>query len=148
MPFVDVLLSDVELEKIAPIPAGPYVFQLQPGAEYRINPFTSQEELNVRFDVADEDQAGRVAFATYPDPTALSPKTKKPMSWSAQALKKLEIALGTDSLPGEDPKTYLNRVATSAHSRISAQMVQNNYVKNGVTVEQTQFGIFTVAPSA
>jgi hypothetical protein len=147
MGFVDVKVSDIVLEKPAPVPIGDYVFQLQPGAEYRTNPNTNIEELNVRFDVVEGDFAGRPVFVNYPDPTATT-KEGKSLKWSGQALKKLEVALGTDSLPGEDPKTYLNRVASSACARIRASMLDNTYVKNGQTVSNTHFGIFTVSPSA
>ena len=147
MPFVDVTLADVKLDKPSPVPVGTYVFQLQPGAEYRTNPFNNIEELNVRFDVTDGDYAGRPNFVSYPDPTATTAKGKS-MAWSAQALKKLEIALGVDSLPGEDPKTYLNRVATSGNNRITASIIDASYVKDGEKVEKTQFGVFTVSPAA
>jgi hypothetical protein len=147
MPFVDVKLADVELEKPSPVPLGQYIFQLQPGAEYRINPFNNIQELNVRFDVVDGEYAGRPTFVTYPDPTATS-KGGKSLKFSAQALKRLEIALGTDALPGEDSATYLNRVAMSAHARITASIIDASYEKDGVTVPKVQFGIFTVAPAA
>jgi hypothetical protein len=151
MPFTDVKLSDVELEKPASIPIGTYKFKLQPGAQTRVNKFNGVEELNVRFDVAEGEYAGRPVFVNYPDPTAIQQKGKnagKPMAFSAQALKRLEIALGEDSLPGEDPQTYLNRVATSGNSFITAQMVDASYVKNGATVPKFEFGIFTVGAAA
>lgn len=151
MPFTDVTLADVELEKPQSIPAGSYKFKLQPGAQYRTNKFNGVEELNVRFDVAEGDYAGRPVFVNYPDPTAIQQKGKnagKPMAFSAQALKRLEIALGEDSLPGETPADYLNRVATSGNTLISAQMVDATYEKNGVKVPKIDFGIFTVGASA
>jgi hypothetical protein len=147
MPFTDVTLADVELEKPQSIPVGAYKFKLQPGAQYRTNKFNGLEELNVRFDVTEGEYAGRPVFVNYPDPTATT-KDGVSLKWSAQALKKLEIALGEDSLPGEDPQTFLNRVATSGNSLISAQMIDSSYVKNGTKVEQVKFGIFTVGAAA
>ena len=152
MGFEQVLLADVKIEKMPPIPVATYVFQLQPGAQYRINEKKGNlQELNVRFDVVGGELAGRVAWASYPDPTAKD-KNGKSMAWSAQALKKLELALGTDSLPGEDPATYLNRVATSAHNRITADIIPGrNYKDNTTGADKTtdpSFGIFTVAPAA
>lgn len=152
MGFEAVLLADVKLEKMPPIPVGTYTFQLQPGATYRINERKGGlQELNVRFDVVGGELGGRVAWASYPDPTAKDSKGK-PMTWSAQALKVLEIALGTDALPGEDPAMYLNRVATSAHNRVIANVIPGKSYKDNVTGETKEgnpsFGIFTVVGSA
>jgi hypothetical protein len=157
MPFVDVKLAEVEATKPDfTIPVGTYKFKLQPGAEVRINRFRTDysgqplEQLNVRFDVAEGEFAGRVAFATYDDPTALSKKSGEPNAWSAQALKRLEIALGEDSLPGETPEVYLNRVASNGNTFITAAMVDNSYTMKGTDtiVNKTKFGIFTVNAAA
>ena len=151
MPFTDVVLSDIELEKPPSIPLGTYKFKLQPGAQYRTNKYNGVEELNVRFDVAEGDFAGRPVFVNYPDPTAIIKTGKnagKPMAFSAQALKRLEIALGEDSQPGETPADYLNRVATTANSLITAQMIDASYVKDGKTGAKVDFGIFSVSPAA
>lgn len=158
MPFVDVKLSDVELAKPSPIGIGTYTFQLVPGAEYRQNPYSNIEELSVSFSVAEGDHAGRRVFVNYPDPTAVS-KNGKSFKWSEQALKKLEISLGEDSLPGEDPAAFLNRVATSAHARISGRMVAETrmnketgkyepYVREGEVEPRAVFSIFDVGPAA
>ena len=152
MGFEVLTLADVKIDKPAAVPAGKgYVFQLQPGTTTRINPFNQIEELNVRFDVADGEYAGRPVFVSYPDPSALN-KQGKPMSWSAQALKKLEVALGTDALPGEDTVTYLNRVALNAHARITADINPGRTYKDSKTGEEKtadpQFSIFSVSPAA
>lgn len=152
MGFETLVLADVKIEKPSPVPAGKgYVFQLQPGASYRENPYNKIQELNVRFDVTEGEFAGRPVFVSYPDPSALN-KAGKPMSWSAQALKKLEVSLGTDSLPGEDPATYLNRVALNSHARITADILPGKSYKDTKTGEDKegdpQFGIFTVSPAA
>jgi hypothetical protein len=147
MPFVDVRLSDIELEKPSPLGLGTYVFQLLPGAEYRKNKFNDIEELNVSAAVAEGDQSGRRIFFTYPDPTVLSSKGKS-LAWSAQALKKLEIALGTDALPGEDSATYLNRVASSAAARFTGTIAPSKYIREGETDPRPEFNIFSVAPAA
>jgi hypothetical protein len=150
MGFETVVAADVKLEKPQPVPLGHYVFQLQPGASYRINPFNQIQELNVRFDVTEGDFAGRPVFVSYPDPTAVT-KGGKSLAWSNQALKKLEISLGTDALPGEGWADYLNRVAMNAHSRISADIIAGKPYqgKDGNPVPgDPQFGIFTVAAAA
>lgn len=152
MGFETVFIADIKIEKPTPVPAGKgYTFQLQPGASTRENPYNKVQELNLRFDVTDGEFAGRPVFVSYPDPTALN-KEGKPMSWSAQALKKLEVALGTDGLPGEDPVTYFNRVALNHHSRVTADILPGKSYKDKTTGEQKdgdpQFGIFTVSPAA
>lgn len=152
MGFETLVLADVKVEKPSPVPAGKgYIFQLQPGASVRENPYNQIQELNLRFDVAEGEFAGRPVFVSYPDPSAKN-KGGKPMSWSAQALKKLEVALGTDALEGEDSITYFNRVALNAHARITADILPGKAYKDKNTGEEKsgdpQFGIFTVAPAA
>ena len=153
MPFNTVLLADVELDKPQPIPLGTYVFALAPGAAYRESKFNkdaqgnSTQELNVRFVIAEGELAGKGAFVSYPDPTVTSAKGKS-MAWSAQALKKLEIALGVDALAGEDPATYLNRVASNHAARITASIVKDRYIKEGETEPRPVFGIWSVGPAA
>jgi hypothetical protein len=151
MSWENVVLADVKIEKPSPVPAGSYTFTLQPGASYRSNPYNGVTELNVRFDVTGGDHSGRPVFVSYPDPTALN-KEGKPMSWSAQALKKLEIAIGQDSLPGEDTAAYLNRVALNGNARITASLLPGKtYIdkKTGAErVEDPKFSIFDVNPAA
>ena len=147
MGFETVSMSDIKIEKPAPLPIGDYVFQLLPGSEFRTNKYNGLEELNCSAAVADGDFAGRRVFWNYPDPTAVS-KTGKPLTWSAQAMKKLEIALGTDSLPNENPKDYFNRVATAAHNRFSAKLAAGNYTAPGETEPRVEFQIFSVGPAA
>jgi len=150
MGWETVSLSDTQLEKPSPVAPGTYVFALQPGARYRTNKYNNIEELNVRFDVTEGDFAGRPMFVNYPDPTAVN-KQGKPLAWSAQALKKLEIALGVDALSGEGPAAYLNRVATQG-GRITATVLPGGtYIDNVTGKEKTEdpkFGIFTVQPAA
>jgi hypothetical protein len=151
MGWEQVTMADTKLEKPAPVPQGNYVFTLQPGASYRTNPYNQIQELNVRFDVTEGDFSGRPVFVSYPDPTALN-KAGKPMTWSAQALKKLEIAIGQDALPGEDTAAYLNRVALSGNARVTASMLPGKIYKDKNTgedrTEDPSFGIFTVQPAA
>lgn len=161
MGWETVVLADTKVEKPAPVPVGRYVFTLQPGASYRTNPYNQIQELNVRFDITEGEQAGRPVFVSYPDPTAVSKdkvledgtiKHGKPMTWSAQALKKLEIAIGQDALPGEDTAAYLNRVALNGNARITAPMLPGKvYVDKKTGEKKTEdpsFGIFDIAPAA
>jgi len=161
MGFEQVTLADTKLEKPAPVPPSKYVFQLQPGANYRINQYNGIQELNVRFDVinradGDTEFQGRPVFVTYPDPTAVTKgkdgQPGKSLKWSAQALKKLEISLGVDALPGEDTAAYLNRVALSGSGRITADVLPGKEFTDSKTgakkTGDPDFGIFTVAPAA
>jgi hypothetical protein len=151
MGWEQISLADVSIEKPQPVPAGTYVFTLQPGASYRQNPYNGVAELNVRFDVSEGEFAGRPVFVSYPDPTALN-KEGKPMTWSAQALKKLEISLGQDALPGEDTAAYLNRIATNGNARVVAPLLPGKTYTDKKTglerVEAPKFGIFDIAPAA
>lgn len=150
MPFVDVKLADVELEKPQPLPDGKYTYQLNPGSEYRINKFTGIEELNVSATVTEGDNQGRVSFFKYPDPTHIG-QNGKPFAFSAQALKKLEIALGVDANPGEDSADYLNRVATNYPARFSGVVAPGKPYKDkttGADVTKSEFQIFAVGPAA
>lgn len=150
MSWENVVLADTKIEKPSPVPVGSYIFTLQPGASYRQNPYNNVQELNVRFDVTEGEFSGRPVFVSYPDPTALN-KEGKPLTWSAQALKKLEISIGQDALPGEDTASYLNRVAMNG-ARITAQMLPGRVYKDKNTqadrTEDPKFGIFTVQPAA
>jgi hypothetical protein len=150
--FETVNLNEIELQKPAPLALGDYTFQLMPGAEFRINKYNGIEELNLSAAVAEGDNAGKRVFITYPDPTAVSkPKDGsqgKPLTWSAQAMKKLEIALGVDSLPGENPKDYFNRVANSSSARFGASVIPGRNIQKGETEPRPEFGIFTVRPAA
>src|SRR5712691_11010716 len=135
MGWENVVLADTKIEKPPAIPVGTYVFTLQPGASYKERTFTKADgtsttvkELNVRFDITDGEHAGRPVWVSYPDPTAIDSKGK-PMTWSAQAVKKLEISLGQDALPGEDTVVYLNRVALNGNARITAPLLPGkNYI--------------------
>ena len=150
MSFETLKLADVRLEKPEAIPAGNYVFKLQPGAAERENPFTHVTELNVRFDVVEGEFAGRPSFFAYPDPESLN-KKGKPNTWSAQALKKLEVALGVDAFEGEGTTEYLNRVALNGDARITGSILPGNTYKdkNGLDkVGEPKFGPFSVGPAA
>src|SRR5271170_8442905 len=146
MGFVDVQLSEIQVESSS-LPAGKYVFQLNPGAEYRVGKVSKQEELAVSATVSEGELSGRLAFWQYPDPTVQS-KNGKSQAWSAQAIKKLEVSLGVDSVPGEDPAMYFNRVASNGAARFSGEIITETYVKNGNTESTTKFAIFKVGPAA
>lgn len=148
MGFEVVIAADVKLEKLT-LPVGEYVGVLLPGAEERVNKYNGITELNLSAAVAEGELAGRRVFWTYPDPTAISKKNNKPMDFSSQAMKKLEIALGVDSLPGETFPEYFRRVGSTGSSRFGFTMVPNKYVKDGKEVEgDPAFGIFSVKAAA
>ena len=146
MGFETVIAADVKIERNIP-PVGSYVFQLAPGAEERPNKFNGTMELNLSATVAEGEQAGKRVFWTYPDPTALN-KKGEPLAFSSQAMKKLEIAIGVDALPGETFPEYFRRVG-SQNVRFGGEMLPNKYVKDGKEVEgDPKFGIFSVKAAA
>lgn len=99
-------LKDVKPEQRDEIPVGTYVFELMPGTKY-----DDYNGVSVSAAIVSEgDTRGRRAFFSFPDPTSTS-QAGKPKTWSAQALKKFEIALGIEAEDGESPTEYLNRVA-------------------------------------
>lgn len=152
MGFNEVILADIELEAgPSPIPVGSYVFQLDPGAKYQVNQNSGEESLNLGFTVAEGDLAGRKTWVNYPDPTAITANGKnagKPKTWSKQAMKKLQVALGHDPLPGETPADYFNRIAVGGNARITAQMAPGKFIKEGATEPRVEFNIFSVGPAA
>lgn len=150
MGFELLKLAEVKLEKPEAVPAGNYIFKLQPGAAERVNPYSNVTELNVRFDVVEGEFSGRPVFFAYPDPESLS-KKGKPNTWSAQALKKLEIALGVDAFEGEGTTEYLNRVALNGDARITGSILPGNTYTDKNGAEKTgdpKFGPFSVGAAA
>jgi len=159
MGFVDLKLQDVKLEKPAGPPAGKYVFQLVPTAELRTNKFTGNEELNLSASIAEGDYAGRRVFWTYPDPATIGTNSGKPFTWSAQAMKKLQISLGLDMYDEESLVDYFNRAAMSDNNRFGGALVPETrknketgeyepYIRNGNTEPVNVFSIFSVHAAA
>jgi len=131
--------SDIDLSTVNPafdiVAEGEYVFQLG-GAKWGEND-PARVEANATI-VSEGDQAGRKIFFSYPDPT------KPRCEWSPKALKRLEVAMGEDALPGEDPVTYLNRAAGSKFG---------GRVKHGKTSEEypnprAELNLNSVKPAA
>lgn len=148
MSWSDVKLADVQPESgYAELTPGEFTFALLPGAATRINNFGT-EELVARAACLDVPNQGRQVFLQYPDPSSVNTKTGKKATWSAQALKKLEIALGTDQEDGETPVEYLNRVAGNGHSNFKMSLVENAKEKDGVVIKKVAPALFSVAPAA
>jgi hypothetical protein len=136
---------------------------LLPTAEVRVNKFTQAEELNLSASIAEGDFAGRRVFWTYPDPSSVS-KNGKPFTWSAQAMKKLEISLGLDAFEGESLVDFFNRAANSNSNRFGAALIPETrkdtvegsetygeyipYVRPGETEPRAVFSIFSVKAAA
>ena len=103
--------SNVDLTTVNPameiVPAQEYVFSLG-GAKYGESD-PNRIEVNASI-VTEGDFTGRKIFWSYPDPS------KPKCEWAPKALKRLEMALGVDAEPMEDPVTYLNRAAGSHFS--------------------------------
>ena len=147
MAWEDITLADVKSEDFSQLPLGEFTFALQPGAKLRVNNFGT-EELVIAATIVEGDATGRWVFMQYPDPTSVNSNTGKKQTWSAQALKKLELALGTDSLPGEKPVDYFNRVAGNGHSRFKATIAPANKVRTGELEPRPEIKLFSVAPAA
>ena len=153
MPFTEVILSEIELEKgsYTPIPVGTYIFQLMPGTKLQVSQKTGEESLNLGFSIAEGEYAGRKEWVNFPDPASITVHGKnagKPKTWSAQALKKLQVSIGVDPYPGEDSVTYFNRVATSGNARVTGKIQPANYIKDGATEPENQLSLFSFGPSA
>jgi hypothetical protein len=142
-----VTLKDVKPEGFSEIPFGTYVFALLPGATTRINNFGT-EELVASAAIAEGPEAGRRVFLQYPDPSSVNTQTGKKAAWSAQALKKLEIALGVEQNEGETVTEYLNRVAGNGHSRFSLTLGPARKIRTGESAPRTEPQLFSVGPAA
>lgn len=140
-------LADVKPESFPEIPAGEYTFTVLPGATTRTNNFGT-EELVVSAAIAEGEQVGRRVFLQYPDPESVNSQTGKKASWSAQALKKLEISLGIEQASGETPVEYLNRAASNGHARFKGTMAPANKIRANETEPRIEFKLFSVAPAA
>ena len=147
MSWTDITLKDVAVDRFEEIPFGTYTFSLLPGATTRTNNFGT-EELVVSAAIAEGPQAGRRVFLQYPDPESVNSQTGKKATWSAQALKKLEIALGTDQNQGESVIEYLNRVASNGHSHFNLEMGPARKIRTGETEPRSEAKLFSVSPAA
>lgn len=149
MGWSDVKLADVKVEdtQFPDIIAGTYTMTLQPGAHTRVNKFGT-EELVIAAEIQDGPSAGRWTFLQYPDPTSVNETTGKAASWSAQALKKLEAALGIEQEETETPVEFLNRVANNGHAKFSLTFGPAKKIRIGETEPRIQPQLFSVAPAA
>lgn len=98
--------------------------------------------------ITDGPNAGRRVFLQYPDPESVNTQTGKKATWSAQALKKLEIALGTDQENGETVVEYLNRVASNGHSKFQMELAPANKIRTGEKAPRIEPKLFSVGPAA
>jgi len=114
------LWQDVNLADVNPnfekIPAGEYDMDLLPGARY-----TERGEIKVAFSITKGEETGRMVFASYPDP--------RKFDWSPKALKSLEVALGVESVPGEDKVEWLNRAVRDGGGHVHGRVVHRPYTK-------------------
>lgn len=91
---------------VALISEGPHVFELLPGAKSN-----EAGALLCQAAVVDEGEfKGKRVLFNYPDPESINSKGNV-NSWSAVALKRLEVASGVDIDAGESKVDYLNRIA-------------------------------------
>lgn len=145
MSWDDVKLDEVKPEGFEPLPEGEYTFQLLPTAAYRER--NGVQELNLSASITNGDYTGRRVFFSYPDPTSTDAKGKK-RTWAAQALKRLEIALGATTNPGETPLDMITRASSNGHATFKATLAKGNYIPEGQTEPRVEFKLFSVGPSA
>jgi hypothetical protein len=158
--FETVVLADVKQDKPAAVPAlGDVTFELLPKAEVRVNKFTGQEELNLAAAIAEGEYKGRWVYFRFKDPTQPNAKSGKSQAWAAQAMKKLEIALGVDSNDSEAAVDYFNRVASSGSNRFGAALVPEtrynaetesyeDYTREGEEYPRGQVSLFSFHAAA
>lgn len=131
---------NVNLKDVNPlpdtIPAEEFDFELI-GAKYTdYDP--NKIEVTARIATEGTFQGRRVYF-TYPDP--------EKYGWSPKQLKRLEMALGVDSLVGEDPVAFLNRVSGNL---FRSNVIHRSYTPEGseTPVTKSELNIFGVKPAA
>jgi len=134
MGWKEVSLHDVN-PNLAPIAENDYTFQLL-GANYDER---DPARINVRAAiVSDGEFTGRRVFFSYPDPDK--------QDWSPRVLKRLEQAIGVDSMPGEDPVGYLNR---ATGNRFASNIKHREYTpEGGSKVVRAELNIFGVRAAA
>lgn len=98
--------TNIDLTNVNPnvelVAVGEYTFKLG-GAKYGDSD-PNRIEVNATI-ATDGDFTGRKLYFSYPDPA------KPKCDWSPRMLKRLEVALGVDALPQQDPVEYLNGAA-------------------------------------
>lgn len=133
----NVKLSEVNPQQ-EPIPEGDYVFGLL-GAAFDEN---VPGRINVSAVISNECEfTGRKLRFSYPDP--------EDYDWSPRVLKRLEIATGVDSLPGEGPVEFLIRAAENG-ARFGAPITKRTYKhrETGEDVTRSDINIFAVTAAA
>lgn len=128
-----ILLADVNPNQ-EPVPEGDYAFTLRGASPNNFNP----AKLDVSAVISSEgDFMGRLIRFSYPDPNEFD--------WSARTVKRLEIALGIDSLPGESTLEFLNRAGQEG-ARFSAPIktVTYKHRETGEDITKNDVDIFKV----
>lgn len=143
MSWSNVKMSDVQVSNFTELPEGDFVFQIVPGASYRDR--GGSQELSVQAVVVEGESKGRRTFLNFPDPESVS-QNGKPKAWSAQQLKKLQLALGVDAEDGEDPVAYFHRPEV-LNSQFTMTRARGNYIPNGATEAKIENKLFSVRPA-
>ena len=130
--WTTVNLADIN-PNLETVPVGDYTFSLG-GAKYG-NSDPNRVEVNATI-VTEGDFTGRKVFFSYPDPDKYD--------WSPKALKRLEVALGVDMLPGQDPVEYLNSVGGHRF----AAPVRHGKTTPEYPTPKAEVDIFKVRPAA
>lgn len=108
MSWASINLKEVNPNQLELVADGVYTFELNSGAKYN----EAGAILASASIVSEGDFRGKRMLFSYPDPESLD-STGKPQTWSAVALKRLEVATGHDVEEGEDKVSFLNRIAGS-----------------------------------
>lgn len=143
MAWSNIKMSDVQVSSFTELPEGDFIFSILPGASYRDH--NGSQELSVQVAIAEGDLKGRRTFLNYPDPESTD-KSGKPKAWSAQQLRKLQIALGVDPNDGEDPVEYFQRPEV-LNSQFTMTRARGNYIPNGATEARIENKLFSVRPA-
>ena len=126
-------INPAQLDVVAP---GSYIFSLNAGAKYN-----DRDAILASANIeSDGEFRGKRMLFSYPNPESVSSEGKV-QTWSSVALKRMEVALGIDCEDGEDPVTYLNRVAGS-------KFAANVTVKEVDGTKRSNIQLLNVKPAA
>jgi len=135
--------TNIDLKNISTqvelLPPGTYTFEVSPGAK-----FNDKGTLLASARVATEGEfKGKPVFFSYPDPESVSAGGKV-NSWSAVALKRLEMAVGVDFNDGETPDVYLNRIAGQRFTGV----VTHSPTNDEYPTPRVNLNLFNLKPAA
>lgn len=124
MAWANINLREVNPAQLDLVAPGTYVFAINTGAKYN----ERGAILASATIESDGDFKGKRMLFSYPDPESVS-HDGKVQTWASVALKRLEVATGSDIVEGEDPVAFLNRIAGSKFSATVKESVDSTGTK-------------------